>query len=182
MITYSELQEIFLKATYLLRDYTLEDFENPSSKAQRLIRLAYQKDSQPFQKISEAVTYVWVNYSDSPTNKITNTSELDYGQYSILDKKSQLRTIDVHWISYGDSAHDLMFNLRQKLLSYKLKNFLDEYNIKLIPTIPEIVLIYEEINGRNWPRVEYTVSYYLTTEFDEEIDTFGTINLNVSVE
>lgn len=171
MIRYDDLKEIFLKLTYILRGYGLIEYTNQNSEAQNLIRYAYARDSQPFQGLADGCSYVWVNYKEDENSSIVDSA----GVYNEIKDKfdfnySQLRTLSVHWIFYGDSAQDNAYMFRQKLYSNAAKDFLAQYNISLILNIPECVLLFEAVNNQWWPRVEIEVDYYIVTEFDEDVD------------
>lgn len=180
-MTYEELKEVFAKLTFILRGYTLEDYENRVSEAQTLIREAYAKDSQPFQGITDKVSYYWVNYADSDVNKIMNTNNRGYDSETekFTFERKQTRQLNAHWIFYGDSAQDLGFAFRQQLFSLKAKDFLDIYGIKLVLGVPEAVLLFEEINNQNWGRVELTVDYYITSDYDEEVYAIKSAAVNL---
>lgn len=171
MIAYNSLKEIFLKLTYILRGYDLVEYTNRNSEAQNLIRYAYETNSQPFQQLTDGCSYVWVNYKEDEVNSIvdidgTYIEEQDNFNFVY----SQLRVLSVHWIFYGESAQDNAYMFRQRLYSNKAKEFLSQYNIALILDVPEVVLLYEQVNNQWWPRVEVEVDYYITTEFDEDVD------------
>lgn len=169
-MTYSDLQTIFVKLTFLLRGF---DYDDVDSEYQKLIRLAYQSKSQPFQELENDISYIWVNYSDSSTNnQINEKKEYDVINDKVISRKYQLRNLDVHWTFYGEAAQDSGYNFRQMLFSEKAKSFLDTYYIKLIPTVPEVVLFYEEVNKRWWPRIDIIVKYYVEAEINEELDYF----------
>ena len=183
-MSYEELKEIFIKLTFLLRGYSLEDYNDSNSPVQNLIREAYARDSQPFQKIDDKVSYVWVNYSDSEANKVMNTVEKGFDPESekFLYERQQTRLINVHWIFYGDSAQDLGFEFRQQLTSFVAKDFLDQYGIKLVLNIPEVVLLFEEIGNQYWGRVELTVEYYLVSKYIESVLSIKSIEASLKTE
>ena len=111
IIKYTELQDIFVNLTALLRDIDLKN-ENESD----LVRLAYQLNSAPFQEIRQGVSYVWINYADNDTNKQINEEIREVSEDEIIIKRSQLRQIDVHWIFYGDeSVQDISYEFRNML-------------------------------------------------------------------
>lgn len=171
MITYNSLREIFLKLTYVLRGYDLVDFTNENSEAQKLIRYSYNTDSQPFQKLTDGCSYVWVNYKEDEVNSIVDIDSVyNEAQDNFTYSYSQLRVLAVHWVFYGESAQDQAYMFRQKLYGNKAKDFLSQYDIALILDIPECVLLYEQVNEQWWPRVEIEVDYYISTGFDEEVD------------
>ena len=178
IIKYTELQDIFVNLTALLRDIDLKN-ENESD----LVRLAYQLNSAPFQEIRQGVSYVWINYADNDTNKQINEEIREVSEDEITIKRSQLRQIDVHWIFYGDeSVQDISYEFRNMLYSYKAKSFLDKYDIKLIVDVPEAVLLYEQLNNQWWARVELIVSYYLESALIEEIPLIDVINIDLITE
>lgn len=177
-IKYTELQDIFVNLTALLRDIDLKN-ENESD----LVRLAYQLNSAPFQEIRQGVSYVWINYADNDTNKQINEEIREVLEDEIIIKRSQLRQIDVHWIFYGDeSVQDISYEFRNMLYSYKAKSFLDKYDIKLIVDVPEAVLLYEQLNNQWWARVELIVSYYLESALIEEIPLIDVVNIDLITE
>ena len=177
-IKYTELQDIFVNLTALLRDIDLKN-ENESD----LVRLAYQLNSAPFQEIRQGVSYVWINYADNDTNKQINEEIREVSEDEITIKRSQLRQIDVHWIFYGDeSVQDISYEFRNMLYSYKAKSFLDKYDIKLIVDVPEAVLLYEQLNNQWWARVELIVSYYLESALIEEISLIDVVNIDLITE
>ena len=177
-IKYTELQDIFVNLTALLRDIDLKN-ENESD----LVRLAYQLNSAPFQEIRQGVSYVWINYADNDTNKQINEEIREVSEDEITIKRSQLRQIDVHWIFYGDeSVQDISYEFRNMLYSYKAKSFLDKYDIKLIVDVPEAVLLYEQLNNQWWARVELIVSYYLESALIEEIPLIDVVNIDLITE
>lgn len=178
IIKYTELQDIFVNLTALLRDIDLKN-ENESD----LVRLAYQLNSAPFQEIRQGVSYVWINYADNDTNKQINEEIREVSEDEITIKRSQLRQIDVHWIFYGDeSVQDISYEFRNMLYSYKAKSFLDKYDIKLIVDVPEAVLLYEQLNNQWWARVELIVSYYLESALIEEIPLIDVVNVDLITE
>lgn len=178
IIKYTELQDIFVNLTALLRDIDLKN-ENESD----LVRLAYQLNSAPFQEIRQGVSYVWINYADNDTNKQINEEIREVSEDEITIKRSQLRQIDVHWIFYGDeSVQDISYEFRNMLYSYKAKSFLDKYDIKLIVDVPEAVLLYEQLNNQWWARVELIVSYYLESALIEEIPLIDVVNIDLIAE
>lgn len=178
IIKYTELQDIFVNLTALLRDIDLKN-ENESD----LVRLAYQLNSAPFQEIRQGVSYVWINYADNDTNKQINEEIREVSEDEIIIKRSQLRQIDVHWIFYGDeSVQDISYEFRNMLYSYKAKSFLDKYDIKLIVDVPEAVLLYEQLNNQWWARVELIVSYYLESALIEEIPLIDVVNIDLIAE
>lgn len=178
IIKYTELQDIFVNLTALLRDIDLKN-ENESD----LVRLAYQLNSAPFQEIRQGVSYVWINYADNDTNKQINEEIREVLEDEIIIKRSQLRQIDVHWIFYGDeSVQDISYEFRNMLYSYKAKSFLDKYDIKLIVDVPEAVLLYEQLNNQWWARVELIVSYYLESALIEEIPLIDVVNIDLIAE
>ena len=178
IIKYTELQDIFVNLTALLRDIDLKN-ENESD----LVRLAYQLNSAPFQEIRQGVSYVWINYADNDTNKQINEEIREVSEDEIIIKRSQLRQIDVHWIFYGDeSVQDISYEFRNMLYSYKAKSFLDKYDIKLIVDVPEAVLLYEQLNNQWWARVELIVSYYLESALIEEIPLIDVVNIDLITE
>jgi hypothetical protein len=178
IIKYTELQDIFVNLTALLRDIDLKN-ENESD----LVRLAYQLNSAPFQEIRQGVSYVWINYADNDTNKQINEEIREVSEDEITIKRSQLRQIDVHWIFYGDeSVQDISYEFRNMLYSYKAKSFLDKYDIKLIVDVPEAVLLYEQLNNQWWARVELIVSYYLESALIEEIPLIDVVNIDLITE
>ena len=178
IIKYTELQDIFVNLTALLRDIDLKN-ENESD----LVRLAYQLNSAPFQEIRQGVSYVWINYADNDTNKQINEEIREVSEDEITIKRSQLRQIDVHWIFYGDeSVQDISYEFRNMLYSYKAKSFLDKYDIKLIVDVPEAVLLYEQLNNQWWARVELIVSYYLESALIEEISLIDVVNIDLITE
>lgn len=178
IIKYTELQDIFVNLTALLRDIDLKN-ENESD----LVRLAYQLNSAPFQEIRQGVSYVWINYADNDTNKQINEEIREVLEDEIIIKRSQLRQIDVHWIFYGDeSVQDISYEFRNMLYSYKAKSFLDKYDIKLIVDVPEAVLLYEQLNNQWWARVELIVSYYLESALIEEIPLIDVVNVDLITE
>jgi len=173
MISYDSLREIFLKLTYLLRGYSLFDYtsDDENSEPHRLIRYAYNINSQPFQRLTDGCSYVWVNYKEDEVNSIVDADgvyneEQDNFTYSF----SQLRVLSVHWIFYGENAQDEAYMFRQRLYGNTAKSFLSQYDIALILDIPECVLLYEQVNNQWWPRVEIEVDYYIATTFDEDVD------------
>lgn len=171
MIQYDTLKDIFLKLTYILRGYGLIEYTNPNSEAQNLIRYAYSRDSQPFQKLEDGCSYVWVNYKQDENSSIVDSASVYNETTDKFDVNySQLRVLSVHWIFYGDSAQDNAYIFRQKLYSNAAKDFLAPYKISLILDIPECVLLFEAVNNQWWPRVEIEVNYYIVTEFDEDVD------------
>jgi len=179
MIKYQELLDKFVELTFLLRGY---DYNDVNTDAQNLIRLAYRAGSQPFQKITEGVSYIWVNYADTSSNKQVISETRIYSETEVVITKKQLRTIDVHWTFYGQEAQDIAYEFRQRLLSYKAKDFLDTSDIKLITLIPEVILLYEEINNIWWPKIDIIVQYYLVTTFDEIIPILNAVNIELDTE
>ena len=182
-LTYKELMTVFLKLTYILRGYTLFDYSDINSPAQSLIREAYKRSSQPFQRIEDGCSYVWLNFTDAEVDKTVNyVEEFNQELGLFITDSSQLRQLTAHWIFYGDTAQDNAFNFRLKLYSDEAKDFLDQYNIKLNPDIPEAVLLYEESNNQWWPRVELSVNYYITTYFEENKEAYNAINVYLKEE
>lgn len=174
-MTYKELQDIFIELTFLMRGY---DYNDLDSDGQRLVKLAYQM--QPFQDLVDNISYVWVNYADSSANnQINERMELDGESSKLISNKYQLRNLDVHWTFYGELAQDIAYIFRQKVFSNSSKDFLDKYNIKLIPNVPEVVLFYEEVNKIWWPRVDIVVRYYIETKITEELDYIDTVNVGL---
>ncbi len=175
--TYRELQDIFLKLTALLRDIDL----NTDSKG--LVRLAYQLNSAPFQELEQGVTYVWVNYADTEVNNQINEEYKTLENDIIKINRSQTRQIDVHYTFYGDeNIQDIAYEFRNKLFSYKAKEFLDKYDIKLILNVPEAILNYEQVRNQWWSRVDFVVSYYLESKLVEELEVFTSTNVSVVTE
>ena len=182
-LKYSELKEIFLKLTYILRGYSLLDYTNPDSEAQNLIRYAYSKNNQPFQEFEDGCSYVWINYAEAEVDKTVNyVEEYDQELGMFICDSSQLRQINVHWIFYGETAQDNAFEFRLKVYSDEAKEYLDLYGIKLIPDVPECVLLYEESNNQWWPRVEMSIGYYITTYFEEQKDPYTSVNVYLNKE
>ena len=175
--TYRELQDIFLKLTALLRDIDL----NTDSKG--LVRLAYQLNSAPFQELGQGVTYVWVNYADTEVNNQINEEYKTLENDILKINRSQTRQIDVHYTFYGDeNIQDIAYEFRNKLFSYKAKEFLDKYDIKLILNVPEAILNYEQVRNQWWSRVDFVVSYYLESKLVEELEVFTSTNVSVVTE
>ena len=174
---YKQLQDIFIELTYILRGL---DYEQGDSD---LVRLAYQLNSEPFQEVTDGVSYLWINYADNDTNKQINEEILETTEDAITYRRSQLRQIDVHWVFYGDeNVQDIAYEFRNMLFSYRAKYFLDQYDIKLILDVPEAVLLYEEVNNQWWARVELIVSYYLESALDEKVNTIRAINVKLVTE
>ena len=174
---YKQLQDIFIELTYILRGL---DYEQGDSD---LVRLAYQLNSEPFQEVTDGVSYLWINYADNDTNKQINEEILETTEDAITYRRSQLRQIDVHWVFYGDeNVQDIAYEFRNMLFSYRAKYFLDQYDIKLILDVPEAVLLYEEVNNQWWARVELIVSYYLESALEEKINTIRAINVKLVTE
>lgn len=162
---YSELKQIFVDLTFLLRGLDKTNAEESS-----LVRLAYQLGSQPFQEVTDGVSYLWINYADTETNKQINEENVSINEEAISIRRSQLRKIDVHWIFYGnEDIQDIAYEFRNKIYSYKAKEYLAPYDIRLILDVPEAVLLFEEINSRWWARTELIVSYYLEAALIEKI-------------
>ena len=174
---YKQLQDIFIELTYILRGL---DYEQGDSD---LVRLAYQLNSEPFQEVTDGVSYLWINYADNDTNKQINEEILETTEDAITYRRSQLRQIDVHWVFYGDeNVQDIAYEFRNMLFSYRAKYFLDQYDIKLILDVPEAVLLYEEVNNQWWARVELIVSYYLESALEEKVNTIRAINVKLVTE
>lgn len=174
---YKQLQDIFIELTYILRGL---DYEQGDSD---LVRLAYQLNSEPFQEVTDGVSYLWINYADNDTNKQINEEILETTEDAITYRRSQLRQVDVHWVFYGDeNVQDIAYEFRNMLFSYRAKYFLDRYDIKLILDVPEAVLLYEEVNNQWWARVELIVSYYLESALEEKINTIRAINVKLVTE
>ena len=182
-LKYKKLQDIFLRLTFLLRGFEAIDLDDTESKAQQLIRYAYAKNSQPFQDIKDGVSYVWVNYAQDPISSLVS-SGIEYKSENdkFLATRTQLRRLEVHWIFYGESAQDDAFEARLKIFSQEAKDFLDHYGIELILDVPEVVLLYEQVNNQWWPRVEFTVPYYITTGFEETIDRLVGMDIYLETE
>ena len=97
--------------------------------------------------------------------------------------RSQTRQIDVHYTFYGDeNIQDIAYEFRNKLFSYKAKEFLDKYDIKLILNVPEAILNYEQVRNQWWSRVDFVVSYYLESKLVEELEVFTSTNVSVVTE
>lgn len=174
---YKQLQDIFIELTYILRDL---DYNKGDSD---LVRLAYQLNSEPFQEVTDGVSYLWINYADNDTNNQINEEIVETTEDAITYKRSQLRQIDVHWVFYGDeNIQDIAYEFRSMLFSYRAKYFLDQYDIKLILDVPEAVLLYEEVNNQWWARVELIVSYYLESSLEEKINTIKAMNVKLVTE
>lgn len=170
---YRELQDIFIELTAKLRDL---DLENPEES--NLVRLAYLKTSAPFQEITDGVSYIWINYSDTDTNKQVLEEYIDTENDNLILKRSQLRKLDVHWTFYGnEDVQDIAYEFRNKIFSYQAKEILDKYDIKLILDVPEEVLLFEQENNYWWARVELIVSYYLTSSINEKVNTYESANI-----
>lgn len=177
---YRELQDAFIELTFLLRGF---DYNDENSPGQELVRLSYQANSQPFQQLKDDISYIWVNYADASTSSQINERK-EYVPFTdrVKSKKYQTRKLDVHWTFYGETAQDSAFKMRQNLFSNKAKEFLDKYNIKLIPDVPEVVLFFEEVNKRWWPRVDIVVSYYIESEITEDLDYYEALEVVLSTE
>ena len=174
---YKQLQDIFIELTYILRDL---DYNKGDSD---LVRLVYQLNSEPFQEVTDGVSYLWINYADNDTNNQINEEIIETTEDAITYKRSQLRQIDVHWVFYGDeSVQDIAYEFRSMLFSYRAKYFLDQYDIKLILDVPEAVLLYEKVNNQWWARVELIVSYYLESSLEEKIKTIKAMNVKLVTE
>jgi len=176
---YKELKDVFIHLVFILRGY---DYTDLTSAGQNLIRLAYQQNSQPFQNIEDSITYVWVNFDDAKTNKQFNETSSVNDDGNLVHTKSNLRTISVHFTTYGEGAEDVAYTLRQMMVSYAARDFLAIYDIRVIPDIPEAVLIYEEINNQWWPRVEIIVNFYMQTEFSEVVENIASVVTEVILE
>ncbi len=172
---FTQLQDIFISLTSILRNVSADT---------GLIRLAYQRNSAPFQDIEDGVCYVWINYADNETNKQINEEYIETtNNESLIIRRSQLRQLEVHWSFYGnEDVQDIAYEFRNRLFSYQAKHFLDNYDIKLILDVPEAVLLYEEINNQWWARVELIVNYYIETSLDEEIPTYNALNVHLRAE
>ncbi len=173
-LTYRQLQDAFVGLVYKLRELNSDS---------ELVRLAYQQNSMPFQEIVNGTSYIWINYADVDTSNQINEEYITSTEDEIILKRSQMRELEVHFIFYGDEdTQDIAYNFRNKLFSYKAKDYLDKYEIYLIPDIPEAVLFFEELNNQWWSRIEIIANYYINSELDETLERMKAVNVKLVTE
>lgn len=173
-LAYSQLQDIFVNLVCKLRNLDANS---------DLIRLAYQKNSMPFQEITDGVCYIWINYADVDTSNQINEEYIDVTNNKVIIRRSQMRELEVHFAFYGNEVtQDIAYNFRNKLFSYEAKNILRNDGIFLIPDIPEAVLFFEDVNNQWWSRVEIIANYYINSELDEEFDRIESANIKLATE
>lgn len=178
MIKYKELQDLFVEFTFDLEGY---DYDDESSIGHNLIRLSYQDDSAPFQPRDEVVTYIWLRFGESELSRYTEASQ-SFVDETLVTVLSQMRMLTCQWTFYGNEAQDIAYDFRSKLFAKVNDSILAKNGIKMLLNVPEVILNFEEINQRWWPRVDLIVNFYITTDIDIDTDVIEALNIKAYTE
>lgn len=185
-LTYEELKDIFTELTFILKGLNYNSTDN---NVQKLVRRAYEQESQPFNDISDDTTYVWLTFRDDPTNELFNeTKEL----VTVLDEhgvilnqyinitRSQTRVLEAQWIFYGDVAFDSSQNFRLKLFNDETYMFLVAEDIYLIRGVSMPNNTFEEIANRYWKRSDLVATFNVPSEVVEKINIIEQVDIDLS--
>lgn len=185
-LTFDELNEIFSKVTFMIKDL---DYESKDQNIQKLVRGMYFEDSQPFSNIKDDTTYYWISIRESPTNdryekekEILQTFD-DNGD--LIDEKIKTTTgqnmmVEVTFIFYGHNAFDSAPVARINLLRQSIYEFLKQYEIYLNREISSVRTAFEDIQGRWWKRADFTALYDFSVTVHEEINTIKSVPVDTT--
>lgn len=182
-LTFDELNTIFSKVTFMIKDL---DYESTDQCIQKLVRGMYFEDSQPFSDIKDDTTYFWVSIKDSPTNDMYQKEKeilqtFDDGvliEEKIKTTTSQNMMVEVTFIFYGRNSFDRAPIARINLLRQSIYEFLKQYGIYLNREISSVRTTFEDIQGRWWKRADFTAVYDFGVEIEEEINVIKTVPVN----
>jgi hypothetical protein len=185
-LTYEELKAIFAHVTFLIKGL---DPANTSEEVQKLVRLAYEEDSQPFNSISDDTTYIWLSFKDDPTNELFDkTSQLvattdEHGvvtSEAIHSTRAQNMPMDLAFTFYGNTAFDSAQKARVKLMNQEVFTYLRQYDIYLVKPLETIKPKFENIGNRWWKRADFTASFNVPFESTEVLDIITSVPLGIN--
>lgn len=185
-LTYEELKDIFTEITFMVKGL---DYESKDNDVQKLVRRAYEKESQPFNNSTDDTTYVWVTFKDDPvselfeeSHKLITTMNADEEIISqVLEvTRSQCKVLEVQWIFYGDLAFDSAQTFRMKLFGDSVYNFLKSKEIYLSRQVNMPSNSFEEIANRYWMRADLEASYNVRVDVVETINVIEEVDINLS--
>lgn len=186
-VTFDDLQNIFADVTFMIKGL---DPNSADRNITKLVRRAYQEDSQPFNSIDDDTTYYWLTIRDDPTNEFfserktlvpiydkTGKEIIDYNQKIEM---IQNRVIEVTFIFYGEKAFDSAQDARMMLVSDKLYRFLKEKDIYVKRDLGGVVYTYEDYEGRWWRRADFTATFNTYIVVSEEVKTLLEVDVTFS--
>ena len=183
-LTFKQLQDTFTELTFKIKGL---DYNSTDQNVQKLVRRAYEQESQPFNNITDDTTYVWFTIKDDPTNELfVETNELVpvYQDDIIVDYKlrqgrAQARVIEVTFTFYGDVAFDSSQTARIRLTKDEIYRFLKPYGIYLNREIGAVAFTYEEFQNRWWKRADFSAMFHLSMADSEDIETLLQVDIDV---
>jgi hypothetical protein len=147
MYSYKELTDIFIELTFLIRGFDYSDQESANHK---LVRKAYQEESEPFGTIAQDVCYMNVTYADDPINR---PMLVQYNAKDITDSVvSGLSVLRAEWVYYGRNAQQLAKIHKLKLYDPAIGLWLRKKEIALVTDVVDPATLFERYERRFWQR------------------------------
>lgn len=184
--SYEQLKDIFTELTFLIKGL---DYNSSNREVQKLVRRAYEQESQPFNNLSDDTTYVWLTTRDDPTNEIFGEShklvtemnpEGETINQQIEITRSQNKVLEVQWVFYGEVAFDSAQIFRMKLFDDTTYRFLKDRGIYLRRQVGAPRNTFEDIANRNWMRSDLEASFNVSISAVEKINVIEEIGINLA--
>jgi hypothetical protein len=133
------------------------------------VRCGWQQQGQPFQKISEDVTYLRCAEVDDQYDRIRDVSYLQSPQ-TFIKVTNYTRVWEIFWTVYGPNSFDNARKLRTRLFDQDIHDQLAASQLYLVtdPAAPRRVPELED--GQWWERVDFSAKFneFVTEQYVTE--------------
>jgi hypothetical protein len=162
--TLDQLTDIFWEHTTVLLGF---DPENPEHADK--VRKSWPINGAPAWKKEDNITFLSVVETDDPINRQIDTIYTPVDTENLTETTGQTRVISVTWICYGPLSYTNAFTIKRKLYNPRLRAFLKQYKIYLVPEASKPNRVPELFAGQWWERCDFKAQFNVLTKFEETI-------------
>jgi hypothetical protein len=147
------------------------------------VRIGWEERGQPFQKITENVTYILAEEVDDQYNRVRDvhyTETTVDGVTTYTKVTNYTRVWEVLYASYGLNSFDNARKLRTRLFDQDIYNLLAQSNLYLIADPSAPIRTPEQKDGQWWERVDFRARF--NEEVTENYVTESLLSVEIIVE
>ena len=137
-----------------------------------LVRVDWQTEGQPFQKIDEDICYLRSVEEDDDYNRVRDEEAVTLDSDSVQVITSYTRVWAAYWTFYGPNSNDRARVIRSMLFKAESHDTLAEQNLYLVTDPSAPVRAPELFQERWWERVDFSARF---DEAVQEVETVGAI-------
>lgn len=181
-LTPDTVQALFQTATIaaLQLPYTTDPI-SPLDPVYGLVRIGWQQQGQPTQKITEDITYLRATEEDEDINRTRDFEYVDSGNDTedVVELTTYTRVWKIFWTIYGPNSFDRARMLRSALLSYNVHDLLAASNLYLVTSVAAPRRVPELRNGQWWERVDFEARFNEGTVEAPLVPTATSVDIDV---